>query len=814
MSVGMVSTWPPALRIAVTSALDSPIATIVLWGTDLIQIYNDCYKAILGPRHPRSMGQRTCECWPEVWHFNEPIYASVMATGETSHFDDQKFVLEEAGGSIELYFTVTYSALRDEAGNVCGVMVRVIETTEKVALRKDNASLTAAAAAAARRQAFNLRVADALRPLMDPDEVLASASAILGAELGACRVLYCEVDDAHGSCEIRRDWTRPGVQSVSGQIRNLSEFGDELMDVLRSGETLVINDVAIEARATDVRAGYASLDLKAFLAIPLLQEGKLSVVLVVHHTEPYTWSAEELQFAHDFVERTWAAAENAKAQATLRIERDRTQSVFDCMLEGFVLVDRENVVLQMNDEGLRIAQHKLTEVIGRRMSDVWPEIQGTPLAHLYARVIDTGISDIIEYEHTFWNGVKSWLEVRAYRTPSYDLAIFFRNIDERKLAQEVLVEADRNKDEFLAMLAHELRNPLSPISAAASLLSLRGSDEKLVKRASDVILRQVQHMSGLVDDLLDVSRVTRGVIELATRIVDVKSIIAEAVEQVQPAIESCHHNLVVSLSPVSAFVEGDQKRLVQVIANLLSNAAKFTPTRGDIVISTEHRDSNIAIVVRDTGIGMSPEMLTRAFKLFAQETRTSDRSQGGLGLGLALVKSIVELHDGTAMAHSSGVGRGSEFTIVLPSVAAPIDTRCDVAANQVDRGLQSMRLLVVDDNADSAEMMATLLTTLGCSVVTELSGLAGLARAEVEPFAACLLDIGLPDIDGFALCSAIRADTASRHAKLIAITGYGQEKDRIESASAGFDHHLVKPLDIATLIRVLEDFGSPSPSSD
>lgn len=806
--LGAIATWHPSLRIAVSYALDSPVATIVLWGDDLIQIYNDSYQVILAKRHPLAMGQATRECWPEVWDFNAPIYAKVMATGETVHYEDQEFVLGPPEVSTPFYFTVTYSPLRADMGHIHGVIVRVVETTDRVNLQRDNEKLAKISLLASKRQSFNLLLADALRSVSATDDVLDNASEILGKRLGACRVLYCEVDDANGTFDIRRDWTRAGVSSIAGKTRKLSEFGNELVATLRSGKYLAVDDVTTDTRAANVHEGYASINVKSYLAKSLLRDGKLSVVLTVHHTEPYAWSDEEVQLTQDFIERTWAAAENAKAQATMRSERDRSQAVFDCMTEGFGLIDQNGTVIQINGEGLRIGQRKASEVIGRNHWDVWPEAIDTPVSRLYAEVAMTGIPGSLEYKQTFSNGIETWLEVRVYRTLSYGLAIFYRDIGERKFAQAALIESDQRKDEFLAMLAHELRNPLSPISAAASLLLIRNNDEKMVKRASEIISRQVQHMSSLLDDLLDVSRVTRGIIELEKITLDAKTVVTHAVEQVRPLINSQFHRLLVSIPPEPTFIHGDQKRLVQILTNLLTNAAKYTPPHGEILISVKIRDADVVVIVRDNGIGMAPELLTRAFDLFAQETRTSDRSQGGLGLGLALVKSLVELHGGTVTARSAGIGQGSEISVVLPLVAAPVALLVQDAPLRTGKVMLPLRILVVDDNEDAANMLALLLTSIGHSVMIEFNGLDALVRTRHERFDACILDIGLPDIDGCELGKIIKADSASMQATLIAVTGYGQIQDEIASSVSGFEHHLVKPVNSAVLIQILEHLES------
>ena len=381
------------------------------------------------------------------------------------------------------------------------------------------------------------------------------------------------------------------------------------------------------------------------------------------------------------------------------------------------------------------------------------------------------------------------------------------DITDRKLAEDQLKEVSRRKDEFLAMLAHELRNPLAPISAAAGLLQIARLDEARVRETSEIISRQVKHMTNLVDDLLDVSRVTRGLVTLEPEALDVKRIVSDAVEQACPLIESRRHHMTVHLPPESAYVSGDAKRLVQVVTNLLNNAAKYTPEGGTIALRVEVQSEQVMITVKDNGLGMAPDFLSGVFDMFSQAKRTADRAQGGLGIGLALVKSLVELHQGKVAAESKGLGQGSEFTVHLPRLAV-LKTKellpDDSQRNTLSAGL---RLMVVDDNADAASTLAMFLETAGHKVVVEHDSWRALERACSECPEVFLLDIGLPDMDGNELARCLRSQPETANAILIAITGYGQEADRKRSIGAGFDYHLVKPVDMKKLAAILFEAG-------
>ncbi len=372
-----------------------------------------------------------------------------------------------------------------------------------------------------------------------------------------------------------------------------------------------------------------------------------------------------------------------------------------------------------------------------------------------------------------------------------------------QVKQEEAEARNRQQNEFLAMLAHELRNPLAPISAAAQLLKLPGADDKRVRQSSDVIARQVKHMTELVDDLLDVSRVTRGLVTLTRRALDIKRVVGSAVEQARPSIQARKHALSLRMCAEHAFVHADQTRLIQVIVNLLTNAAKYTPQGGDIVLAVDVRGPEVRLCVSDNGSGIDPTLLPHIFDLFTQGERTPDRAQGGLGLGLALVKSMVGLHGGRVEAASRGPGQGSAFSIYLPLLedAAPALPPHGSLAPTASAG--PMRLVIVDDNVDAAESLAALLVTQGHEVQVLDDAASTLRAAAAQPPQAFILDIGLPDMDGYELARRLRAQPGTRGAMLIALTGYGQAHDRVLAKAAGFDHHFVKPVDWQELASAL-----------
>ena len=357
------------------------------------------------------------------------------------------------------------------------------------------------------------------------------------------------------------------------------------------------------------------------------------------------------------------------------------------------------------------------------------------------------------------------------------------------------------------MLAHELRNPLAPIGAAAQLLQLVAGDRGKVEQSCSIIARQVAHMSSLIEDLLDIARVTRNLIRLTMEPGDFRDILSEAIEQVSPLIRERRHRLQLDLPYEPAMVLGDRKRLVQIAVNILNNAAKYTPDCGHIKVSLRTAADDVVVEFTDDGIGMAPELLPHVFDLFTQAERSSDRSQGGLGLGLPLVKNLVRLHGGSIQVQSAGLGKGSRFTLRLPRHAVePVHAEPPAGTQQARPDDTSpLRILLVDDNADAANMLGMLLSAAGHHVTVEYDAASAIERSPALLPQVCLLDIGLPDMDGYALAARLRTVPGLEQTILIAITGYGQDEARKKSTAAGFDHHLVKPIDTAQLMALFAD---------
>jgi signal transduction histidine kinase/CheY-like chemotaxis protein len=375
-------------------------------------------------------------------------------------------------------------------------------------------------------------------------------------------------------------------------------------------------------------------------------------------------------------------------------------------------------------------------------------------------------------------------------------------ISNRERAEAALRENDRRKDEFLATLAHELRNPLAPIRQAAMISRAPNATEAQKVWGHEVITRQVQNMSLLLDDLLDISRITRGILELRKQRSSLTSIVDSAIETARPAIDAKRHQLEVQLPDTPVQIDADPLRLAQVLSNLLTNAAKYTDPEGRLRLQAEAQGNELVIRVSDNGIGISPEALPNIFEMFSQIRSKHDRTAGGLGIGLALSRGLVELHGGHLAARSEGLGRGSEFAVHLPAHLA-VQSSPSPATREEDVQRNQRRVLVADDNVDAGESLAMLLQLDGHEVQLAHNGPEALAVFERMGPEIAILDIGMPGLSGYEVAQRIRARERDHHVTLIAVTGWGQEADKARAAEAGFDHHFTKPVDLAALAALI-----------
>ena len=481
------------------------------------------------------------------------------------------------------------------------------------------------------------------------------------------------------------------------------------------------------------------------------------------------------------------------------------------------LSEGAGVLLLTEESLLRDTSHHLREALA--LQPAWSTVPLIVLARETTDVrVDSVLADVLANvtlverpvrQRTLVSVVQAALRARRHQYEIRD-ALVERKRAAEELARQAskLLEADRRKDEFLATLAHELRNPLAPVRTGLEVLK-RAPASPAASRAREMMDRQVGHMVRLIDDLLDVSRITLGKVNLQRERLTLRAVIEAAIETSRPAIDGAHHKLQVSIPEEPIWVDADRTRLAQILDNLLNNAAKYTPGGGEIEVLAGREGDTAFVRVKDNGIGIAPESIPEAFELFSQLNRRQERHQGGLGIGLALVKKLVDMHGGSIAAESEGSGRGSAFTVRLPAVAATAKAVAGVGAPE-HAVAEPRRILVVDDNVDAAESLSDLLESLGQETRTAHSGPAALQAALDFRPDLVLLDIGLPGISGYEVAKRFRADESLAGATLVAVTGWGAEEDKRKAAEAGFDVHLTKPIEMRDIERVLVRSGERS----
>ena len=654
------------------------------------------------------------------------------------------------------------------------------------------------------RQALS-NLSDLLRNLTTPEDIAMSAAEALGRALGASRVGYATIDANAETLHVVREWHAAGIAPQAEQL-SLRDFGLHIDD-LKQGKPIV-------AEGDAANAGTAT----ASVSVPVLERGRLVAIVYVNHATARRWAPAELAFIREVADRTRIASERQRhigALAELAAGSDRRRRLYETFLENSpdlaYVFDLDHRFTYANKVLLQMWQRTWEESIGKNCLELGYEPWH---AELHDREIELVVASKqsvrgeVPFDGGFGRRIYEYIFVPVFGPDGEVEAIAgtTRDVTERKQAEQALEQASQRKDEFLAMLAHELRNPLAPISAAAEMLDQFASDEHIRKRSAGIILRQVKHMTALVDDLVDVSRVTQGLVDIDKVPLDLEPVVDSAIEQVRSFIESRQQQLRVHVAADPVLVLGDHKRLVQIVTNLLGNATKYTPPGGAIDIKVTATVDTITLSVEDNGIGMATELQSRVFELFTQAKRTSDRSQGGLGIGLALAKSLTEMHGGDISCFSNGEGAGSRFTVTLPK-HLPLNGDLSAQARPVEPWqLPSngpLRILVVDDNEDAASTLAQYLEAYGHQTFVEHLPGSALLRAALEKPDVCILDIGLPEMDGNELARRLRSQPETKHALLVALTGYAQEKDKLATQAAGFDQFFSKPLDTGKLLALL-----------
>jgi PAS domain S-box-containing protein len=760
----------------------APSFMAVLSGPDHIyELANHAYLRFVGQRE--LVGKSVRDVFPELSGQGYlEILDAVYRTGERYVGRKAQVRLQrQSGGPLDdRFIDFVFEPIRDVQGAVNGIFIEGYDVTD--------------------HQHTEERLRSSERQAMDAARLTSTEQSRLRALLEAAPVGITFADVSGrivlGNSENRRIW---GEHPMSESVAEYAEWKGWWADQsARHGQRIQPHEWGLVRALQGTEVTNDIIEIEPF-GMPGTRRTVLLRASPVRNAEGDIVSGVVAQM--DITDRV-------RSEAALRENEARFRTITDAMPQMVWSTTPDGYHDYYNQRWYDFTGMPEGSTDGDAWNDIFhPDDQERAMA-LWRHCLETGEQYEIEYRLRHRSGQYRWVLGRALPVrDDHDRITRWMgtctDIHEHKLVREALKESDRRKDEFLAMLAHELRNPLAPISAAAELLSMMAGADARMNHIAAVIGRQVHHMTELVNDLLDVSRVTRGLVTLHKEPVDMKMVVAEALEQVRPLVGERGHALETHLPFESAVVLGDKKRLVQVLANLLSNAAKYTPGRGRIDLGVRVDAERVAISVRDNGSGMTPELVQRAFELFSQGERTADRSQGGLGIGLALVKSMAELHGGTVAAYSKGIDAGSEFTVSLPRVDQAEGRRPEVEHRAQSRPSRPYRILLVDDNVDAADMLGMFLGAAGYEVAVEHHPASALERAAVFRPHVCLLDIGLPEMDGFALARRLRALPQEQPMHLVAVTGYGQPQDREAALAAGFAFHLVKPISTPELTGLL-----------
>lgn len=789
-----------------------PMACVVMTPQMIIVSANPAYLRLAGRSAAEILGRNIFDAFPSNPHDPHAdgavnLRASLLrvcATRRADKMELQRYdvATQENGSDFQTrYWKIQNMPVPDADGAVAWIMHTVEELTDFYLPRKNTLRDVLA------------NLAEALRDLKGEGEIGHAASAILGQALGASRVGYGTIAQAADTLGVERDWCAPGIDTLAGSTA-LRGYG-ALVDELRREKFIAIANVDHDPRTAPMAAHLRARDAAAFVYVPVVEDGALVAVLFVNDRRERHWTAEELVLVKEVAARIRIAAERARGAAALSQSEAKFRIITDAMPQMVWSALPDGYHDYYNEQWYRYTGMPPGSTNGTGWNDVFHPDDRARAWDAWRDCLASGKVYEIQYRLRHHSGVYRWVLGRALPVRDHFGGITrwmgtCTDIDDQKRAEDELRRLGVRKDEFLAMLAHELRNPLAPISSAAQLLMLGAADPQRVQKSAGVIQRQVRHLTNLVDDLLDVSRVTRGLVQLDRRVIDLREVLHGAIEQVRPAIEARGHRLALALPPAPLPVHGDRTRLVQVVANLLANAAKYTPPGGHLGLTLRLENGQGCITVSDDGIGMSADLLPHVFELFVQAERTPDRAQGGLGLGLALVQRIAQLHGGSARARSGGLGQGSTLTVCLPASGEQAHDSAPLPAGAPETlpppaGASLPTLLLLDDHVDGAQMLGALLRARGFEVTIAHDGASVLRLAQARHFDVYILDIGLPGMDGYELARRLRASADTAPARLLALTGYGKAEDRQRALDAGFDHHLVKPVDLPALLELLAE---------
>jgi PAS domain S-box-containing protein len=755
-AVGDPNGWPQSLRSVVHLMLGSGFPMFVAWGSKLEMLYNDAYADILGRKHPAALGSPFRQVWYDILDDIDPLVDRALA-GETFFVENLLLRMQRKGYEEDTWFTFSYSPVLDEAGRTAGFYCACAETTGMVLAERHQR------AEHERLQELFKQAPGFVAVLRAPEYVFEVANPGYERLVGHRALLGRPLREAVPEAEDQ------------GFIALLDQ-------VVHSGEPFVGRAVHVLLQEEDGGEREAWLD---FVYQPLVNPaGRVDGIFVsgFEVTEQQRAQQALLAFANSIPAIAWEAAPSGKVE-------------------------------RLNSQWVAYTGQREERALGSGWSEALHPEDAERVRALWKETREKGGEWNAQMRLRRHDGVWRWFHTRAVaqRDAQGKVLRWFgtaTDIEDARRATLALEAADRQKDEFLATLAHELRNPLAPIRTAVHLLAKQQAPEPVRKRSVEIIGRQVGHMARLLDDLIDVARITQRRLVLKPEWVRVQAIVDTALEAAAPLAEAKRHTLGARVEHPEQRVRADPVRVAQVLANLLNNAAKYTDPGGQVMLEVRNDGPSVLFAVTDTGIGLSPEALEKVFAMFAQEQAALERSEGGLGIGLALAKGLVELHGGTIEAHSAGLGQGSRFEVRLPLLSQPGEARTDAAQGTQGADAPGRLVLIADDNADAAEVLAELLRLEGHEVKVAhdghaAAGLAGYLHPDV-----LVLDIGMPGLNGYEVARQVRSQPWGARVLLLAATGWGQEEDRRKALAAGFDRHFTKPFAPEQLVEAIRSWSA------
>ncbi len=724
-------------------------------------------------------------------------FRHTLATGETYHSPNST----QARSNIAIVESYDWQLERmTMPDGRWGVVCYFYETTQRVQAERD--------------ARFFGELSERIRLADDAERLTSEVTEALGKHMDLDRCYVVEADVARDTARICGDY-HADLPSIAGEFR-LSEIPDHFRTDALAGQVTITEDAQADPRsAAYYESAYAPRGMRAHVTVPLRRDDHWVGSLCAVNSSPRVWSSREIGLLETVAERTWNAIEKLRLDASLRESECHLRDVLNSLTAFVGVMNPDGTLIQANDAALKAAGLSPDDVLGKPFDETyWWSYSAEVQAQLREAISLAREGHASRYDVKVRVADGCLIDLDFMLHPKIDkdgrvthLIPSAIEITGRKQAEQALRIADRRKSEFLATLAHELRNPLATIRSGLEVIKLTRDNPRLVAETREMMERQFTHLVALVDDLLEISRISQGKLRLRHEIVPVTEAIRSAIETCRPLIDEAGHTLTVDLPPQPIYVKGDSHRLSQLFANIIGNATKYTPHGGRIAVTAYQDEEHFIVAVKDSGIGIAADQLALVFEMFAQVDKGESVGYTGLGIGLSLVRSLVEMHGGSITAASDGPGTGSTFTVRLPVTQLKIEANNRDIIEKESATAFTRRVLVVDDNIGAARLLAIIVKALGHEVQTAYNGQEAVERGRAFEPEIVIMDIGMPVMDGYEAARAIRREDWGKGIVLIALTGWGQEDDKQKTRDAGFDCHLVKPVEPDTIRNVLVELA-------